>query len=271
MGHISKHSTPTTASGAASFFAPRTYGAIALAFAVGLLAGSHALDNTNNAELGSVVSEPPAAAVVAPAAVSAAEDDAWKTRKFWPADLEANFGIQAVPTLVIPENLQPYVDAHDITKDYGYIKNQELYDNYARVFGPFIDTLATRQPDERLYVQWTGPVKKFGVFSSIYIPSGTFLTEYGGLLVNHSRSTDYEWSYISDIPDGNGHTMSLGIDAQVVGNIGRFVNHDESPNTDSVYVPWRNTWRVLYISVRDIWPGEEVTVSYGAKYWETRN
>ncbi|KAI8591758.1 hypothetical protein BDZ88DRAFT_409593 [Geranomyces variabilis] len=65
--------------------------------------------------------------------------------------------------------------------------------------------------------------------------------------------------------------MSLGIDAQVVGNIGRFVNHDESPNSDSVYVPWRNTWRVLYVSVRDIWPGEEVTVSYGANYWETRN
>ncbi|KAJ3177177.1 hypothetical protein HDU87_004669 [Geranomyces variabilis] len=270
MAHISKHSssssTPTAAANSpSSFFAPRTYGAIALAFAVGLLAGSHALDNYNNTKTSST------AAASATSAASAVVPPEWKTRKFWPADLEAHFGIHAVPTLLIPETLRPYVDSHDITTDYGYLKNQDLYDNYARVFGPFIDTLPTRAPDERLYVQWTGDVKKFGVFSTIYIPSGTFLAEYSGLLVNHSRSTDYEWSYLSDIPDKDGHTMSLGIDAQVVGNIARFINHDDDPNADSVYVPWRNAWRVLYVSVRDIWPGEEVTVSYGANYWETRN
>ncbi|KAJ3156907.1 hypothetical protein HDU86_003442 [Geranomyces michiganensis] len=275
MGHISKHSSSSSSSTSSYLFAPRTYGAIALAFAVGLLAGSHGSKNgftdiaTATTDASSV--QPPQAmppAMMPTAAVS--NDDSWKTRKFWPRDLEANFGIRSVKSMQIPEALQPYVDAHDIYTDESYLRNQDLYDNYARVFGPFIDTIPTRQDDERLYVQWTGDVKKFGVFSSIYIPSGTFLLEYTGALVNHSRSTDYEWSYLSDIPDKSGTPMALGIDAQVVGNIGRFVNHDDTPNSDSVYVPWRNTWRVLYVSVRDIWPGEEVTVSYGSNYWETR-
>ncbi|KAI9098603.1 hypothetical protein DFS34DRAFT_693978 [Phlyctochytrium arcticum] len=193
----------------------------------------------------------------------------FRGRKFYPEDFEKFFGLRHVNTLVVPDSLKKYVENHDITKDTRYLDDHEMFDNYARVWGPFINQ--PHQKDSRFYVKWAGDEKHFGVYTDQYIPSNAYIAEYTGVLTNSSFSTDYEWDYYShDLKDDNGNELRLGVDSQIVGNIARFVNHEDDPNTHVIYVPWKNLWRLVYVSVRPIWPGQEVTVSYGPSYWETR-
>ncbi|TPX57331.1 hypothetical protein PhCBS80983_g03931 [Powellomyces hirtus] len=266
MGQMSKHTTKD----AATFFTARNYISLSATFIIGVFVGSQALKSfgLGNALSGTVTAAP--AMDVAPHVPAAVSDD-WKTRKYYPKDLSKHFGIHHIDQLEIPAELQPYVDAHDVTTDKQYVDNMDLYQNYARVFGPFLDKLSKGNNDERLYVKWTGDEKKFGVFTNAYIPAYGFVVEYSGLLINSSRSTDYEWHYHSELVDNDGNAMPLGIDSQFVGNIARFVNHDDKPNTDSIYVPWKNTWRIVYVATKNIYPGEELTVSYGPNYWQSRD
>ncbi|KAJ3015453.1 hypothetical protein HKX48_004589 [Thoreauomyces humboldtii] len=241
--------------------------ALSATFIVGVLVGSQILSNvfsTSTAISSKIAPDVPTAV--------AAVDDAWKSRRYFPRDLDAHFGIVTLPRMEVPESLKPYIEAHDVTKDQQYVDNADLYANYARVFGPLLDKLPGRVlDDKRFYVKWAGDEKQYGVFADHYIPHYDHLFEYSGQLTNTSRSTSYEWHYYSSgIVDKAGSPLILGTDAQFLGNIARFVNHDDDPNCDSVYVPWRNEWRILYIATRPIFPGEEITVSYGANYWKTR-
>ena len=57
--------------------------------------------------------------------------------------------------------------------------------------------------------------------------------------------------------------MDISIDSRVYGNFLRFVNHDDDPNTKSIAVPYKNRWHRVYVAIKNIKVGEEVTVSYG--------
>ncbi|KND02239.1 uncharacterized protein SPPG_02720 [Spizellomyces punctatus DAOM BR117] len=199
-----------------------------------------------------------------------AQVDAWDTRRYYPEDFEKHFGLRLIHQLEVPDSLKKYVDAHDIRKDPTYSQNIELSEAYARVYGPFLDHV--HDDDRRIYVKWAGPEKHFGVFADTYLPPNAFIAEYSGILTNSSFSTDYEWDYYShDIVDDNGNVLKLGVDSQLVGNIARFVNHDDDPNCGIVYVPWRNRWRLVYVANKAIFPGEELSISYGPNYWESRS
>ncbi|KAJ3188303.1 hypothetical protein HDU85_005454 [Gaertneriomyces sp. JEL0708] len=200
--------------------------------------------------------------------VSNSLDDWWKSHRFYPDEFRSFFGLQLTHTMLVPESLKTVVENHNIYDDDSYKVDKELYDNYARVFGPYLDTPLDN--DRRLYVKWTGNEKKFGVFADQYLPDFSFVCEYAGILVNNSRSTDYQWHYYSKLKDTDGTELAVGLDSQFIGNIGRFVNHDDNPNCDVIYVPWRNRWRIVYVTVRPIYPGEELTVSYGSNYWDSR-
>ncbi|KAI9094853.1 hypothetical protein DFS34DRAFT_627443 [Phlyctochytrium arcticum] len=202
-------------------------------------------------------------------ATSMTEGEAWKERHFYPDELDEWFGLRTVNSVYVPDSLRPYIEAHDVKTDSQYTNDPDLYENYARVYGPALDH--GNVDDRRLYVKWTGPDRKFGVFTNSYIPPFSFVTQYTGALINTSRSTDYEWHYFSKITDKEGNEMSMGVDSQLIGNIARFVNHEDKPNTDVIYVPHNNVWQPIYIATKPIYPGMEVTVSYGANYWTSRD
>nr|XP_027075787.1 histone-lysine N-methyltransferase, H3 lysine-9 specific SUVH5-like [Coffea arabica] len=67
----------------------------------------------------------------------------------------------------------------------------------------------------------------WGVRSQVEIPSGSFICEYAGELLQDKeadlRDND---EYLFDLDDGEGFT----IDAAKYGNVGRFINHSCSPN-----------------------------------------
>ncbi len=116
--------------------------------------------------------------------------------------------------------------------------------------------------------QHRSPIHGNGVFATVDIPAETELVEYRGRLLTHAQA-----DRLYDGTTETGHTFLFTlndryvIDANVDGNVARWINHSCAPNCRAVLEESpdgkpRND-RVLIESVRAIKAGEELTYDYG--------
>ena len=109
-----------------------------------------------------------------------------------------------------------------------------------------------------------------GVFAAADIPAGTRLVEYKGLRRTHD---DADALYGDSLDTGHTFLFTLNddylIDANVDGNVARWINHSCAPNCQAVLEedpksdPQRD--RVFIESLRAIAAGEELTYNYGIR------
>ncbi len=103
-----------------------------------------------------------------------------------------------------------------------------------------------------------------GVRALEFIPAGDVLGEYVGQIEPKSGNADMVYSMMI-----KPSTVELGlISAAKLGNWTRFINHACESNTHFATSWSGGRYRTLVISDRDIQPFEEVTVDYGAGYWD---
>ena len=112
------------------------------------------------------------------------------------------------------------------------------------------------------------PIHGNGVFAVTDIPKGTELVEYRGRRMTHA-AIDRKYAKVPD----NGHTFLFTlnddyvIDANVDGNIARWINHSCKPNCQAVIEESedgdRRKDRVLIESIRPLRAGDELTYDYG--------
>ncbi len=112
------------------------------------------------------------------------------------------------------------------------------------------------------------PIHGNGVFADELIRKGDRVVRYKGEVRSHAQVDE---AY-ADI-DENGHTFLFTInddyviDANVDGNVARWINHSCAPNCEAVLE--ENTKgkprkdKVFIEAIRDIQPGEELTYNYG--------
>jgi hypothetical protein len=151
-----------------------------------------------------------------------------------------------------------------------YKNNAEFYDQLSLLYA---DDVAA-QVLAPISLRWLGGAVGHGVFAEDRILEGDFIGIYGGAVQPKDSVTnkDYAWAYptetINDEPiDG----IFLSLDARYVGNEMRFVNDGINPNCIVRYVIGHdNLWHVCYTALREIPCGEQLLVSYGKAYWETR-
>ncbi|KAI9363479.1 hypothetical protein DFJ73DRAFT_516537 [Zopfochytrium polystomum] len=182
-------------------------------------------------------------------------------------DFLTYFGVDLLHTQMVDPTIEKYILAHDVLTDQSYTNDRATNDRWRQQLGwVFGGGLAD---DKRFYIKWISAQKGYGVFSKVHVGNGHVVSHYTGVVTNGSAS-DYMWGYPSVIYDDYGVQLNLGIDSRFRGNWARFVNHDQTPNCDAIYVPYNNMWNVIYVANRPIAPGEEVTVSYGDGYWQSR-
>lgn len=158
------------------------------------------------------------------------------------------------PSLQLPKSLKKdsfYQDNKDENA-----KNTELY--HEKINQKY------RGP---LQIKWVNSEVGFGVFATKKIKKGDLIQVYTGVvdLKDNIPNKDYCWQYGVKTVDGK----NVSCDALHKGNEMRFVNHDDNPNAKVVYV-LSGHWHICYVATRDIQPGEQITVSYGKAYWNSR-
>ncbi|KAJ3359658.1 hypothetical protein GGF32_009108 [Allomyces javanicus] len=182
----------------------------------------------------------------------------------------SHLGVDPIHHLAIDPDVQRYIATHDVTTDRSFTDNPDEMTKRVRKYGAWIERGTTL--DQRYYVAYTDDVRGFGLFAASPIRKGDVLGVYAGVLTSRSHTTDYEWSYPSEIRDEAGNTMELGIDAKDRGNWFRFANDGDQDhlNAEVQYVPYRNVWNVMYVATKAIPVDGEVLVSYGNGYWSSR-
>jgi SET domain-containing protein len=109
-----------------------------------------------------------------------------------------------------------------------------------------------------------------GLFTSVFIPKGTKISEYKGRIStwNDARHEEGNNAYIfylnrNHVIDAKGSKLSLAHFA----NDGKGLNRDKANTNNAKYITEGK--RVYIEATRDIEPGEEILVGYGKEYWDT--
>jgi len=154
----------------------------------------------------------------------------------------------------------------DPKKSNKYLENIAYNDQLSILYG---DDIAAKKLMP-MSIRWIDPQVGHGIFAEDDVSAGEFVGVYGGqvqdrLLVD---SKDYAWAYPGETLQGGRITL----DGAIKGNELRLINDGKDPNCGVEYIIGQdNLWHVCYLVLKDIKKGEQLLVSYGPAYWDTRD
>ena len=119
-------------------------------------------------------------------------------------------------------------------------------------------------------VRWISDKVGYGLFAEEKISEGSYVGEYTGIVRRNDRRyfeplNNYCYEYPVDDEIGR----SFVIDA-TQGNLTRFINHSSKPNLKPVHVFYDGYYHLIFIALREIQKGEELSYDYGESYWYLR-
>ncbi|GMT12690.1 hypothetical protein PFISCL1PPCAC_3987, partial [Pristionchus fissidentatus] len=114
----------------------------------------------------------------------------------------------------------------------------------------------------------TADGRGWGLRSLSSIPTGAFISEYTGELIEDEAANGRDDKYLFETIMGN---SKLTIDAHFAGNTARFINHSCDPNAKVGMVSWepheQQLNHVCVFAAKKIGRGEEITIHYGHSWW----
>jgi histone-lysine N-methyltransferase SETD1 len=108
-------------------------------------------------------------------------------------------------------------------------------------------------------------IHDWGLYAMEFIPADDVVIEYVGDIIRPKIADEREKKYNAQ-GIGSSYLFRIDddkvIDATVMGNMGRFLNHHCDPNCYAKIIPMAQSKRIVIYSKRAIRPGEEVTYDY---------
>lgn len=109
-----------------------------------------------------------------------------------------------------------------------------------------------------------------GAFLDEPIEAGAYVGEYTGVIRENVRIYFTPLNnYLMEYPIKDHRGRNLVIDAEN-GNQCRFINHSFTPNLKADYALIDGFYHAIFLSLRRIEKGEQITYNYGANYWLLR-
>jgi SET domain-containing protein len=102
------------------------------------------------------------------------------------------------------------------------------------------------------------PGMGWGLFARAEISQGDFIVEYTGTKLSAEQADESKSKYLFEIDD------KVTLDGEDQSNHGRWLNHSCVPNVEA----FEDEQKILLYAMRDIFPGEELTIDYGQEYFE---
>lgn len=110
-----------------------------------------------------------------------------------------------------------------------------------------------------------------GLFAEKDYPTGTYFGEYIGLVrKNNRRYTEPLNDYCYEYPVVDNLNRNYVIDA-TRGHLTRFINHNFDPNLRPYYAYLDGFFHIIFISVKRIKKGDQLSYNYGRQYWYLRS
>lgn len=108
----------------------------------------------------------------------------------------------------------------------------------------------------------------FGVFVEQRIPPCSFVGEYTGVIQEKKRKHTKDKMYCVRYTAWDMGRRNFVIDAERIGNFSRFINHSSNPNLSLQSVYWRGLPRMIFIALKEISEGTQLTFDYGTFFWK---
>ncbi len=115
----------------------------------------------------------------------------------------------------------------------------------------------SQTPHPGLYIA-PSKISGTGLFTKEPIATGAFVIEYRGDILPNSIADELETAYLFDLENGT------TIDGSPEWNTARYVNYSCMPNLEAELD--EEEAKIFFTALRDIQPGEELTLDYGEEY-----
>jgi len=108
----------------------------------------------------------------------------------------------------------------------------------------------------------------FGAFADERIPSCSFVGEYTGVITLRNQSHIHDNHYSVRYTVWDMLEKKYVLDGKKMGNYTRFINHSEKPNLSLQAIYWRGLPRMIFVALREIREGSQLTFDYGPLFWK---
>jgi len=108
----------------------------------------------------------------------------------------------------------------------------------------------------------------FGVFAEQRIPSCAYAGEYRGQILERKVKPPREKVHCVRYTTWEMGRRKFIIDAETKGNFTRFINHSSKPNLSLQSVYWRGIPRMIFVALKEIHEGTQLTFDYGTFFWK---
>lgn len=123
----------------------------------------------------------------------------------------------------------------------------------------------------KVSVRWIDDKIGYGLFAEELIKAASYVGEYTGVVRrNDRRYFEPLNNYCYEYPVEDEIGRSFVIDA-TDGCLTRFINHSPSPNLKPVYAFHDDLYHLIFIAIKTIGIGEQLSYDYGASYWYMRD
>ncbi len=179
-------------------------------------------------------------------------------------ELFKRLGLHYSPTISFSEACQAFTKLSK--EDYlPYQRNPLLYEKLAAKYGPWLD----KHHVAPVYIQWISDEIGYGVFAQERIEAGELIAEYVGRVIPRATVSTWSWKYPSS-GTFKGHPVPASLTGEQYANETRFINDGDVANVETKFVFHNGLWHLLYVAKQGIEPGEELLISYGPRYWRSR-
>ncbi len=107
----------------------------------------------------------------------------------------------------------------------------------------------------------------FGVFADKKIPPCSYVGEYTGIVQERKPKQLEDKRHCLRYTTWEGK-KNFTIDAEHKGNFTRFINHSEKPNLGVQSIYWRGIPRMIFVALKEIKEGGQLTFDYGPLFWK---
>ncbi len=150
-------------------------------------------------------------------------------------------------------------------------KEQDLIPPEKIWMGIYFDMEIQTGLNPRLSVRHINEEIGFGVFAEQKIPSCAFVGEYTGVVKERRKRLLKDKIYCVRYASWQAGRRQFILDAEHHGNHTRFINHSAEPNLALHSVYWRGLPRMVFISLKEIPEGAQLTFDYGRSFWKEMN